>query len=178
MTRFRLAALALAGFLLAAPAPALAQPAGANVVTLGQHTAWTSHYYTDAQGNRVCFVISRPTGSTPQTQSRGQPYLFVTYWPGGVRGEVMVSAGYTFQAGTPVTLIVGNASYRFFTQPAFPDTAWIENPAQEAALVTAMRNGSTLTVRGTSAQGTETNDTYSLIGITAALNQIATQCPA
>ena len=43
--------------------------------------------------------------------------------------------------------------------------------------VNALKNGAKLTVTGTSKRGTVTTDTYSLIGITAALAKLATECP-
>jgi hypothetical protein len=51
-------------------------------------------------------------------------------------------------------------------------------PDTESALVTALKNGANLTVTGTSKRGTVTTDTYSLIGITAALGRMAMECPS
>jgi len=43
-------------------------------------------------------------------------------------------------------------------------------------LVGAMKAGIEMTIRGTSARGTETLDTYSLRGFTAAYNEAVTAC--
>jgi hypothetical protein len=40
-----------------------------------------------------------------------------------------------------------------------------------------MRAGSTMVVKGTSARGTRTTDTYSLKGVSAALDAIDKACP-
>jgi hypothetical protein len=56
------------------------------------------------------------------------------------------------------------------------DTAWAM-PDQEAALVDALKAGLRLTIVGQSKRGTTTTDTYSLLGITAALNKMAAECP-
>ena len=58
------------------------------------------------------------------------------------------------------------------------DSAWIENPAQETDLIEAMQKGNPHDRgQGTSRRGTVSTDTYSLSGITAALDAIAKECP-
>jgi len=47
----------------------------------------------------------------------------------------------------------------------------------ETGFVAALKAGSSLVVKGTSGRGTETTDTYSLSGTTAAMQAIDTACP-
>ena len=54
--------------------------------------------------------------------------------------------------------------------------AWLADTSGEAAFVEAMKAGSTLTVKGTSQRGTNTTDTYSLGGVTAAMQEIDKAC--
>jgi hypothetical protein len=68
----------------------------------------------------------------------------------------------------------GGAKFTMFTDQR---SAWIENPSQEGELIEAMRKGNRMVVRGQSRRGTITTDTYSLSGITAALNAIQKECP-
>jgi len=49
---------------------------------------------------------------------------------------------------------------------------WVENAAQEPALVAAMKSGHSMTVNATSRKGTSTSYSYSLSGISAALKQV------
>ena len=49
-------------------------------------------------------------------------------------------------------------------------------PATEAQLVTAMKGGSVMVVRGTSSRGNETVDQYSLFGVTAAIAAATRAC--
>ena len=54
------------------------------------------------------------------------------------------------------------------------DTAWAEK--DDADIVAAMKDGKTLKVSGTSWKGTETTDSYSLAGISAAIDEIDSAC--
>lgn len=53
------------------------------------------------------------------------------------------------------------------------NTAWVSDAALEPELVNALRSGSQMTLRATSARGTHTTYTYSLTGVMAALEQAA-----
>jgi hypothetical protein len=52
----------------------------------------------------------------------------------------------------------------------------MKSPNDEAKLLAAMRDGSKMIVKGTSRRGTLTTDEYSLKGISAALDKIASEC--
>ena len=43
-------------------------------------------------------------------------------------------------------------------------------------MVDAMRSGDTAVVKGTSAKGTQTTDTYTLKGVAQALDRVAQEC--
>ena len=57
------------------------------------------------------------------------------------------------------------------------EAAWLASTDDEAGFVGALKAGSQLVVKGTSGRGTETTDTYSLSGITAAMQAIDAACP-
>ena len=81
--------------------------------------------------------------------------------------------GYALKPGTESTLEVGGASYAMYTQG---DGLWIKNAAEEEKMVEAMRKSSDVVVKGVSAKGTETIDTFSLKGLSQALDQLAKDC--
>ena len=56
------------------------------------------------------------------------------------------------------------------------DGLWIKNAAEEERLVDAMRKSADATVKGVSAKGTETIDTFSLKGLAQALDRLAQDC--
>lgn len=163
-------------FALAAAAISLAMAGGAAAQTataLGQFRDWGA-YVADGSGGKVCYALSQPKSMEPRNVNRDPVYFFVTSRPGqGVKNEVSVVIGYPFGAESRASAQVGSDSFTLFTKD---DGAWVENAAEESRLVAAMRAGATMIVKGTSQRGTNTSDTYSLSGISAALDKIAEEC--
>lgn len=172
MTNARSLAKALAT-LLALPLAAVTAASAQTPESLGQFNQWAAYAYS-ADGGRVCYVISQPQRTEPSGVNRGSIYLFVSHRPGeGVRNEVSVITGYPYREGSQTTVEIGSDTFVMFTKD---DGAWVENASEESRLVTAMKGGSNMVVRGTSSRGTQTTDTYSLMGITAAINAIDGEC--
>lgn len=183
--RFIPAALVAACVLAAGPsfaqataAPATKAPQANAPVLLGTFKNWTA-YSTTAAGNvKVCYVLSQPKSSEPKNATRDPMFFLIGDWPSRkVKGEVEVVAGYPYKDGSKVGTQVGSDKFTFFTQNDGSDgTAWVEDLSQEPNLVDAMRRGSQMTVTGMSARGTLTKDTYSLSGVSAALDKIHAAC--
>ena len=57
------------------------------------------------------------------------------------------------------------------------EAAWLASMDDEAGFVASLKKGSKLVVHGTSLKGTKTTDTYSLGGVTAAMDAIDKACP-
>ncbi len=68
---------------------------------------------------------------------------------------------------------VGTTSYALYTQQ---DGAWIKNAPDEAQMVDAMRAGQSAVVKGVSAKGTQSTDTFSLKGLAQALDRVGQEC--
>lgn len=168
-TLFTAASLA-AATLAAVPATA--------ATSIGTFRQWGAYTSTDG-GGKMCFVASQPQNSSYQPNnvaSRDPVFFMVTSIPTkNIRNEASTIIGYPFADNVKVTVeIDGAGSFTMFTDK---DSAWIENPTQESALIAAMQKGNRMTVVGKSRRGTVTTDTYSLSGITAALDAIAKECP-
>lgn len=157
------------------PLDSNAQTAGSPTL-LGQFGDWGA--YTAAPGgHKVCFALSKPTSSrtVPPGRNRDQPYLFVSTRPAEkVKSEVSIVFGYPLKPNVDAALEIGTDKFAMYGQN---DGAWIKNAADEPRLVEAMRKGSDLTVKGVSTHGTQTFDTYSLKGISQALDKVAQECP-
>lgn len=158
-----------------APAPAAAAAGGAEPTLVGQFGTWGA-YTATPNGKKVCFALAKPSSSktNPPNRPRDPAYAFVSTRPAEkVSNEVSIMIGYTLKPGSESTLEVGGASYSMYTQG---DGLWIKNAAEEERMVDAMRKSADVTVKGVSAKGTETTDTFSLKGLAQALDRLAQDC--
>ena len=142
---------------------------------IGQFGTWGA-YTATPNGKKVCFALAKPSSSktNPPNRPRDPAYAFVSTRPAEkVGNEVSVMIGYALKPGSESSLEVGGASYAMYTQG---DGLWIKNAAEEERMVEAMRKSADLVVKGVSAKGTETTDTFSLKGLAQALDKIAQDC--
>jgi hypothetical protein len=154
---------------------AQATPGGGQPVLLGQYGDWGA-YLGNSSGRKVCFALAKPASSQtePPNRPRDPIFMFVSSRPAEqVTNEVSIIIGYPFRPGAEAVIEIGTAKFMMYTQG---DGAWIKNAAEEARMVDAMRRGSDLVVRGTSSRGTKTTDTFSLKGISQALDRAAQEC--
>ncbi len=160
----------------AKPDPAVAAAAGGAEPTLiGQFGTWGA-YTAMPNGKKVCFALAKPASSktNPPNRPRDPAYAFVSTRPAEkVVNEVSIMIGYALKPGSESALEVGGASYAMYTQG---DGLWIKNAAEEERMVDAMRKSADVTVKGTSAKGTETTDIFSLKGLSQALDRLAQDC--
>lgn len=140
---------------------------------MGEFEAWRAMKANRSEG-LVCYVMASPQETEPKNVKRDPIFFLVSNFPGaGVKGEPQIVIGYPFQDGSKATVEIGGDKFAFETQNSGTDgAAWLPDRATEQKLVAAMRDGSNMTVRGTSRRGTNTKDTYSLRGISAALDAI------
>jgi invasion protein IalB len=160
--------------LLAASEPAVAQTAPK---ALGTFDAWIAIELPEKSG-KVCYMVARPTKSLPDGAKRGDILLTITHRPAAKqRDEVSFQAGYPYKPGAPVMVEIEKRKFEMFTRPeADPEGAWAKDAAMDKAMVEAMRAGNTAVVKGTSARGTETTDSFSLAGFTKAYAEIGKAC--
>jgi len=155
--------------------PAAAVAGGAEPTLIGQFGTWGA-YSATPNGKKVCFALAKPSSSktNPPNRPRDPAYAFVSTRPGEkVNNEVSVMIGYALKPGSESSVEVGGAAFAMYTQG---DGLWIKNAAEEERMVEAMRKSADLVVKGVSAKGTETTDTFSLKGLAQALDRIAQDC--
>lgn len=171
----------------AAPAPAKsskaapAKPAAPAVAgnaepsLIGQFGTWGA-YTATPNGKKVCFALAKPSSSktNPPNRPRDPSYAFISTRPGEkVSNEVSIMIGYAVKPGSEGSVEVGGSRFAMYSQG---DGLWIKNAAEEDRLVDALRKGADAVVKGTSAKGTETTDTFPLKGLAQALDKLAQEC--
>ena len=144
----------------------------ANGGSLGAFGDWEA--YRDARAG-FCYAGSKPVKQEGRYTQRGDAFVLVTHRPKEKSFDVVsFDAGYAYKDGAEVSVIIGAQTLSLFGQG---EQAWARDGGGDIQLVKAMRGGSTLVVKGTSSRGTETTDTYSLKGVSAALDAINKACP-
>lgn len=165
-------ALALAAAAMAFPA--FAQESSNRVST---ETDW-SVFVEDSPTQ--CWIVSAPKSirntrdGTEVAARRGDIRLFVSFWPGQDRkGEISVTGGYPYRDGSTVSMTIGSDTFEMFTDG---ELAWAASPAEDQKIVAAMKRGAQAVVVGVSGRGTRTEDTFSLLGFTAAVDDAESRC--
>ena len=106
--------------------------------------------------------------------NRGQTLLMVFYRPSaGATGQVAFTGGYPFASGSTVNMNISGNSFELFTEGEW---AWPATPEDDNKIITAMKRGSDAVLTARSGRGTQTKDTFSLLGFTAAVEDAAKRC--
>ncbi|MEY8841257.1 invasion associated locus B family protein [Cribrihabitans sp. XS_ASV171] len=127
-----------------------------------------------------CWSVSSPTetvntrGGRVVAVRRSDILLFVFFRPNaGVQGQVTFTGGYPFAEGSTVNLNVGGTEFELFTDGEW---AWPATEADDAKIITAMKRGTDAVLTARSSRGTQTKDTFSLLGFTAAFEDAEKRC--
>lgn len=140
---------------------------------LGQHGDWAAYMFME-NNSKVCYMVSQPKKSEGNYTKRGDVYALVTHRPSEKSTNVFsYIAGYPYKPGSDATVTVNNQNFRLFTQD---DSAWAPDEATDNKITDAIKRGNSLVVKGASARGTNTVDTFGLSGSTAAYKAISSEC--
>jgi len=128
---------------------------------------------------KECWGVSAPKQTVntrdgqPTQVRRGDILLFITFRPGGGAGEVSFTGGYPFAGGSTVEMDIGGTKYNLFTDGEW---AWSGSKEEDARIIAALKAGSSAILTARSGRGTQTQDTFSLLGFTAAMDEAAKRC--
>lgn len=141
------------------------------------NTDWSVFVETDPN---ECWAVSAPKETVnsrdgqPVSVRRGDIRLIVFFRPNeNVAGQVMFAGGYPFASGSTVSIKIDGTTFQMFTEN---ETAWPATPEDDAKFVAAMKRGADAVVTGRSGRGTQTQDTFSLLGFTAAVEEAESRC--
>lgn len=141
---------------------------------LGTYGNWNAFTFNDDAGQKVCFMSSKPASAKGNYTRRGDIYAYITHWPSkGHTNMINIDTGYAYKANSMVDLSVGDKKFQLATEG---EKAWAYNQSDDDRITQAIREGSTLIVKGTSSRGTLTTDTYSLRGTADAYDAISKAC--
>ena len=162
-----------AAFLIAImAASAVAVAAEAQTRALKKFGDWRVLAHDDA-ADSICFAIAAPKSSEPASATPGA-FFYVSAWPkDGVRAEISVKTSVPLKAGAPASIAIDKNFYKLFSKG---DRAFVVDATDELKLLDAMKKGSSIMVIAQSEKGIVSRDTYSLAGITQALQAVSSGC--
>lgn len=140
-------------------------------------TAWS--VFVDGTP-RECWAVSAPSetvntrdGRAVQVR-RGLVLLFATFRQGqGAVAEISFTGGYPFASGSTVEMTIGADTFQLFSDGEW---GWAGSPEDDARILASMRRGQNAVLTARSSRGTQTQDTFSLFGITAATDEAQRRC--
>ncbi|MCF6344372.1 MAG: invasion associated locus B family protein [Devosiaceae bacterium] len=148
------------------------------VTNLGTFKFWTAWKGKDTDGV-ICYISSQPQDSQPTNVNRDPIHFLVIHRKGSnYFNEIQALVGYPIEIDSKPIAIIDGKSYTMTIDTEITDgsAAWLASTNDERAFVDGMKRGRELIVKGTSQRGTNTTDTYSLSGVTAAIAEIDKTC--
>ena len=117
----------------------------------------------------ACSIFQIPVSEKGDYSKRGTVLFYV--FKDDSTEYVRIDAGYPYDPNKYVKVSIDGNNYQFFGEN---DSAW--SMKDDRLIIDAMKAGKALTVIGYSQRGTETMDTYTLIGFTDAYNSMQKDC--
>ena len=134
----------------------------------------------EGESPKECWAVTAPKETVnirdgrQVSVRRGDILLFVTWRPEqNIAAEVSFTGGYPFAEGSTATLDIGGTTFELFTEGEY---AWPATPADDQKIVTALKRGANAVITARSARGTQTQDTFSLLGATAMIEDAERRC--
>lgn len=142
----------------------------AQLASYGDWNVFLAH----TEKSKTCYALATPKDRAPAGLNRDPAYVFISNRPGeNVRGEVSIIVGFPVKEDGARVEISGS-SFALVVKGA---NAWIKNQAEEPKFVDALKKGAKLTIKAASLKGNVTTDTYSLSGLSQALERVEKECP-
>jgi hypothetical protein len=155
------------GLLAGLAAPCVAQARD----SLGIFESWGA--FRDPAVPR-CYAIAEPAARQRGIAAAWKPFAAISSWPRqGIRGQVHFRLSAQRQPDARVTLSIGE---RRFPLSAGTADAWAPDRQTDAAIVAAMRSGTSMSVSTTGRNQRAFADVYALRGAATAIDAAALGC--
>ena len=131
--------------------------------------------YTNGEGaERVCYAVTTPKDRSPTSVTHGDVYVMIATWANGAATEQpSFMAGYSLRDAPDPEVRIGSSRFEMF---AAGNEGFVESTEDEQRLVAAMRRGADMRLSAMSERGTATDYTFSLLGVSNALDRAAQAC--
>ena len=139
-------------------------------VQVGSYGDWGA-FLAESGKDKTCYALATPKERAPAALKRDPAYVFISNRPAEkVRNEVSIIMGFAMKDGAEARADIGGSNFGLVAKGS---NAWIKNPAEESRFVEELKKGSKLIVKAASLKGKVTTDSYSLSGISQALERVS-----
>jgi invasion protein IalB len=171
----------LAQFIVGLYLAVLATTANAQQNQSTNRVAAKTDWSVFVDGNpKECWSVSAPD-KTVNTRDgrvvsvrRSDILLMVFYRPAAkIEGQITFTGGYPFAKDSTVSLNISGTDFVLITDGEW---AWSATEGEDKKIVAAMKRGAQAVLTARSGRGTQTEDTFSLSGFTAAVEDAEKRC--
>jgi len=150
-------------------------PASGKPVQVASYGNWGAFLAVQSGKRKTCYVLAQPKDRAPSSLKRDPAYIFISSRPAeNVHNEISFIMGFPMKDNGDAQADIGGTQFELISKGT---NAWVKNPAQEGQFIEAMKKGAKLTIKAASAKGNMTTDSYSLAGLSQALDRVQKECP-
>jgi hypothetical protein len=136
---------------------------------------WGAFMAQQGGKKKTCYALAQPKERMPASLKRDAAYIFISSRPAeNVHNEISIIMGFTMKDNGEAQADIGGTHFQLIAKGT---NAWIKNPAEEAQFIETMKKGSKLVIKAASTKGNTTTDSYSLAGLSQALERVQKECP-
>jgi len=137
--------------------------------SLGTFESWAA--FRDPETPR-CYAIAAP--ARMGGSGRWRPFAAIGYWPrAAVRGQVQVRLSREIATQSQIIVTIGDSRFALVGGGA---DAWAPDRRADAAMVAAIRSGTSMSISARARTGAGFSDTYRLRGAATAIDAAALGC--
>lgn len=156
----------------AAALPTIAQAANAPE-QIATYRDWIV-YRANVDGETICYAAATPKDMEPESVDHGNIFFMVSTWKSGAAAnQPSFMSGYDLKDRPVPVVRIGANKWDMFSAG---QEGFVEDDRSETRLVSAMRRGAEMRLSAMSERGTSTEYTFSLLGISNALDRAARAC--
>jgi invasion associated locus B (IalB) protein len=147
----------------------------AKPVQTASYGDWGAYLAQQGAKKKTCYALAQPKDREPAKLKRDPAYIFISSRPAeNVHNEISIIMGFAMKDNSEAQADIGGSHFELIAKGS---NAWIKNPAEEAQFIESMKKGSKLVIKAASAKGNMTTDSYSLAGLSQALERVQKDCP-
>ncbi|MBB4658092.1 invasion associated locus B family protein [Parvularcula dongshanensis] len=152
---------------------ALPQGASATPEQIATYRDWFV-YVNEVGDDKICYAVTTPKEKEPSSVRHGDVYVMVASWASGAASEQpSFMAGYPLRESPDPQIRIGSDRWDLFPSG---NEGFVEASDEERRLVAAMRRGTDMRLSAMSERGTATEYSFSLLGVSAALDRASKAC--